>query len=162
MEFDIILKKYEIAADDEELQGAVVLVPEGTSLSEEALETIRHLRYYRNGREGMVLLSDRAGALAFAKGCTPEEMMEEAYHKACEVCGNMPDFDHFNMDDGCTLVSMQGSAFAFRPYPFYEGGTRDTSIVMQCVEARQELLEACDAMNVLAVVYNDADDYEEE
>ena len=31
---------------------AVVPVPEGTELSAEAIETIRHLRHYRDAREG--------------------------------------------------------------------------------------------------------------
>ena len=41
------------------LSDAAIFVPEGKTLSKEAVETIRQFRYYRNGKDGFVLLADR-------------------------------------------------------------------------------------------------------
>ena len=135
------------------LNGAVVLVPEGTALSETALTTIRHLRYYQNGNNVTMLLSDSAGVLMDADSL--EQLIDAAEDFAGEVCGSMPDFTPYSMDDGCSVVLMKKDAFGFRPHPL-----ADVGFPVGALEVRQDILDACNQFDVLAVVYNNGKDYE--
>lgn len=131
------------------LLNAAVLTPNGTNLSETALETIRRMRYYMNETDGVVLYSDCVGVMVHTGGI--DAMLEEAADCAGDVAGRMPDFSPYNMDDGGGLVCMQSSAFCFRPYGL--GGALGPAL-----EARQECLEACERQHPIAIVYNDAHD----
>jgi len=135
------------------LDGAVVLVPEGMELSDTALTTIRYLRYYQNGKNCTVLLADEVGITAEADALA--ELIEKAECSAAEVCGSMPDFSPYGMDDGGSLVLMQDSAFGFRTYPLATQG----GFPVGALEVRGDILEACEKSVILAVVYNNGNDF---
>lgn len=137
------------------LEDAVVLVPKGAELSESALTTIRHLRYYQNGHNVTLLLSDSAGVLLDPAGFA--DIIESAECVANAVCGNMPDFAPYPMDDGGSIVLMQEAAFGFRPYALANSG----GFPAGALEVRRDIMMACDEFRVLAVVYNNAADFEE-
>ena len=135
------------------LVGAAVLVPKGSQLSSDAIETIRHFRYYRNAQDAFVLFSDRV--VAFVDAGDFEEMVRKAKREADAVTGSMPDFTPYNMDDGCGMLHMNNAhVFAFRPCGI------DNGLLFPALEARQECLEACEKSEVVAVVYCDAGDCE--
>lgn len=134
------------------LIGAAILIPKGSELSDDAIETIRHFRYYRDAQEAFVLFSDRV--VAFVDADAIEEMIRMAECEANAVIGNMPDFTPLNMDDGCGLLQMNNAeVFAFRPYLI------DIGSPLPAIEARLECLEACEKSEMVAIVYCNADDY---
>ena len=135
-------------------EGAAIYIPEGTVLSDAAMETISHMHYYMNGKNGFVLLSDRTGIIVDAASIP--DMGDEAQNIADVVCGNMPDFSPYPMDDGCTLVTMQGNAVAFCPQSLFNGS--QLANMGAALAMRGELMEACDEFNLLAIVYNDKND----
>ena len=133
--------------------GAAVLVAKGAKLSEEAIETIRHLRYYQNAEGGFVLFSDRVVAIVDVGSI--DEMVDKARDEAGTVLGSMPDFAPYNMDDGCGLLHMlNANVYNFRPYEV------NTGSLFPAMELRQECLDACEKCEMIAIVYCDADDYE--
>ena len=105
------------------LVGAAVLIPKGYEQSDDAIETIRHFRYYRNAQDAFVLFSDRV--VAFVDADDAEEMVRKAKREAGVVTGSMPDFAPYNMDDGCEMLHMNNAhVFAFRPFGIDEGRWR--------------------------------------
>lgn len=133
------------------LVGAAVLIPKDAELSCDAIETIRHFRYYLSAQEAFVLFSDRVAAFVDADDI--EEMVRKAKREADAVTGSMPDFTPYNMDDGCGILHMNNAhVFAFRPFEI------DNGSLLSALEARQECLEACEKSEVVAVVYCDAAD----
>lgn len=135
-------------------EGAVIFAPDGTELSDEALETINHMHYYLNGNKGFVLLSNRTGIIVEA--ASVGDMGDEALRTAEEVCGSMPDFTPYPMDDGCTLVTMQGNAVAFCPRSLFVGD--QLAHIGAAIAMRNELIHFCGNFNVRALVYNDMND----
>lgn len=153
------LKKYEpdMAAEqrwlkkepNKSLAGTVVLVPAGTGLSRNAIETIRHVRFYVEARDGFVLFSDRV--FAFADDGSPDDMVERAQKEVNAVMSAMPDFEPLDMDDGCGLLHMSNAkVYAFRPYGF-------AGSFAKAVKARSECLEACEKGEIAAIVYSNAE-----
>lgn len=133
------------------LAGAAILIPKGSELSDDAIETIRHCRYYRNAQDAFVLFSDRV--VSFVEADTIEEMVRMAIREADDVTDNMPDFAPYSMDDHCGMLHMTNAhVFAFRPFGI------DNGSLVPALEARQECLEACERSEIVAVVYCDAND----
>lgn len=138
------------------LSDAVVLVPAGHQLSGTAINTIRHFRYYLNEEDGMVLLSDTI----VAKVDVGEigAMIQSAMDEASAVTGSMPDFAPYDMDDGCGMLHMcNANVFGFSEIGLTEDARGSLSFAL---EARQQCLAACEACEVVAVVYNDREDFE--
>jgi ribA/ribD-fused uncharacterized protein len=132
------------------LSDAAIFVPEGKTLSKEAVETIRQFRYYRNGKDGFVLLADRVAV--HVKAGRMETMARKAVTEAGKVMGNMPDFTPYDMDDDTGAVHMtHANVYGYRPFPVSES-FRDA------LAARQECLEACDRREIVAIVYCSAGD----
>ena len=144
--------------EDSEKEGTLafptVLFPENEELSDEAIETIGHLCYYMSGRGGLVLFSDRTGVLV--KAASAEDMIDAARECADEMLDCMPDFTPHDMNDDCGLLLMQGGVFGFRPYGLATAGFGAFS---QVLEVREECVEACRRKRIVAVVWNDEDDY---
>ena len=141
---------------DKALSDAVILKPVGHELSEEAINTIRHFRYYLNGEDGMVLLSNTV--IAKVETGTIGAMIEAAMEEASTVTGSMPDFAPYDMDDGCGMLHIcNANVFGFSEVGL-SVDSRGTLVF--ALEARSECLEACEACGIVAVVYNDRDDFE--
>ena len=137
------------------LSDAVVLIPAGHQLSEKAINTIRHFRYYINGKGGMVLLSDTVVAKVDVGKIGA--MIQSAMDEASAVTGSMPDFAPYDMDDGCGMLHMcNASVFGFREIGLTEDARGSLSFAL---EARSECMAACEACEVGAVVYNDREDF---
>ena len=139
---------------DKALTDAAILIPEDSELSEDAVETIRHMRYYRNGREAIALFSDYVGVMLDA--APVKDVIEAAESARCAVLGSMPDFTPYNMDDGCGLVMMTDAVFGFRPYGVASGYGLPTI----ALDVRQDILEASAEEKLIAIVYNSREDYE--
>lgn len=138
------------------LSDAVVLRPVGHELSEKAINTIRHFRYYLNGEDGMVLLSDTV--IAKVETDTIGSMIEAALEEASTVTGSMPDFAPYDMDDGCGMLHMcNANVFGFSESRLTEDARGSLTFAL---EARAECLAACEACEIVAVVYNDRADFE--
>lgn len=132
---------------NKDLRGALIVVPEGSELSDLSLETLRHFRYYTDVREGCVLLDERTVILTSVE--TLEEALEEAEEECGNVTGHMPDFSLLPADDGCTLLVMGDSTYTFRNCRIPEPNLKEGLIL------REECLNACDEGRVLAVVWFD-------
>ena len=125
------------------LAGASVMIPEGTELSETAVDTIRHVRFYTDAGSGFVLLSDRV--FAVTEGGDPEDMIRQAHGQATVVNYSMSDFTPFDMDDDCGLLQMDvAKVYAFRPF--------ELGSLPEMLLARAECLEACEKAEIVAVV----------
>lgn len=127
-----------------DLRGALILVPEGTELSDTALDTLRHFRYYTDVHGGGVLLGEQT--ILLVDGDSLEEMLEEAEREAGRVTGRMPDFSLLPADDGCTLLAMGECTFTFRDRVI------PSRSVMESMMLRTECLEACESCKPLAVI----------
>lgn len=136
------------------LSGAAILCPEGTTLTETALETIRYIRGYTRRRGGLVLLSDRVGVMTDA--VPPDEMLRTAREAAARAPENAGDFCFANMQDGGGIRLNSDLVFGFRPGPVFPPGG-GTSPVSEEVPA--DILRACEAGNVIAMVYHREADY---
>lgn len=138
------------------LSDAVVLRPVGHELSEEAINTIRHFRYYLNGEDGMVLLSNNV--IAKVETGMIGAMIEAAMEEASTVTGSMPDFAPYDMDDGCGMLHMcNANVFGFSESRLTEDARGS---LMFALEARGECLAACEDCEIVAVVYNNREDFE--
>lgn len=136
------------------LTEANIMIPEGSTLSNKAIETIRHMRYYLEGHGGSVLLSDQV--IVQVKTGDIEEMIQNAKDDAYRVAGRMPDFAPYTMDDGCGLLHMtQGNVYAFRPYEIISDDPGDLAKVLP---VRYDTLEACEECEIIAVVYYDSNE----
>lgn len=150
-ELDWIQEKPEKALVD-----AVVFRPVDQELSEEAINTIRHFRYYCGTKNGQVLLSDTV--IAKVNTGTVKAMIEDALHQADTVTGSMPDFTPYDMDDGCGILHMCNVyVAAFRRWGLSESASMSLYPVLA---VRQECLDACEACRIVAVVYNNREDFE--
>ncbi len=135
---------------NKDLRGALIAVPEGSELSDIALMTLRHFRYYTDVRGGGVLLGD--STLILTPSSNPESMLQRAEEEAGDVTGHMPDFQLLPADDGCTLLAMGESAFTFREVKI------DTVDVVAGLLLRNECLEACQRWEPLALVWFDGEE----
>ena len=137
------------------LSDALILVPKGTALTKKAIEAIRHYRYYRNARDGFVMLSDTVAV--FGKCGSVDTMLRMAEKEAWQATENMPDFQAHDMDDGCGLLFLSHAhVFAFRPF----GLSIDSMLSMElALSVRQECLDACMDNTPIAVVYCNEKDY---
>lgn len=140
----------------ESLSGAAILIPEGSGVTEQAMETIRHFRYYLEGQDGEVLFSDRVVALVDVGNV--DEMIEHARREASEVVSCAPDFKPYDMDDECGLLRMSNAkVYAFRNNCL---SPKSCGSLGPALEARGECLAACEDQRIVAVVYNDVADFE--
>lgn len=138
------------------LSDALVLIPVGHELSEEAINTIRHFRYYLNGEDGIVLLSNTV--IAKVETGTIGSMIEAAMEEASTVTGSMPDFAPYDMDDGCGMLHIcNADVFGFSESRLTEDARGSLTFAL---EARSECLAACEACEIVAVVYNDREDFD--
>ena len=147
-------REYEEQKPNASLCGAAVLIPEGNALSEDALGTIRHMRYYLNGKGGMALLADNVVALVNVGSV--EAMLKEARSQADTALSCMPDFNPYDMDDGCGLLHMiNARVYGFKPWRIHP----DTcGSLGPALEARQDCLDACEQGGIAALVYLDETD----
>ena len=145
MKEEMALAKHETPNKD--LRGALIVVPEGSELSDLSLETLRHFRYYTDVRGGCVLMDERTVILTGAGSL--EEMLEEAEEECGNVTGHMPDFTLLPADDGCTLLFMGDCTYTFRN-EVIPGG-----MVGLALSLRVECLSACEECEPLAVVWFD-------
>ena len=136
-----------------DLRGALIAVPEGGELTDIALETLRHFRYYMERTGGCVLLGDSTVILTKPAGL--EEMLEQAEDEAGDVTGHMPDFELLPTDDGCTLLAMGERTFTFREVKI------PGNDVLAGLLLRNECLEACERLEPLAAVWFDGNEGEE-
>lgn len=136
------------------LTEAGIMIPEGSTLSKSAIETIRHMRYYLEGRGGGVLLSNRVFVDVEINDIN--EMIRSAEKAAVTVVGSMPDFAPYTMDDGCGLLHMtKSSVFAFSPHEIISDDPRD---IAKALKVRWNTLKACEKCQVIAVVYHNANE----
>lgn len=140
---EMALKMHETPNKD--LRGALIMVPEGSELSDLSLETLRHFRYYTDVRGSCVLMDERTVILT--RGKTLEEVLEEAEEEAGNVMGRMPDFSILPADDGCSLLAMGDCTYTFRGERLPENDLK-TGLIL-----RAECMAACDECQPLAAVW---------
>lgn len=133
-----------------DLRGALIAVPEGGELTDIALETLRHFRYYMERTGGCVLLGDSTVILTKPAGL--EEMLEQAEDEAGKETGHMPDFKLLPADDGCTLLAMGERTFTFREVKILGND------VLAGLLMRNECLDACLRLEPLAAVWFDGEE----
>ena len=135
------------------LNGTAIFLREGKALSATAKDTLRHLCRYQSREGAAVLLSGRTFMPA-DEPLPPLRLLELAEREADRVSGSMPDFSVYDMDDGCGLLQMQG-IFALSP----NGLLREASgSLLPALNLRSECRSACDAAEILALVYFRAED----
>ena len=146
--------------DDDELLSAAIYCPKGSAtLSETALGTLRHIHFYLDGAGAVALLSDTVGVQMYAAPLP--ELMEKVRRYAGLVLASPSDYDPCTMDDDCGMLYMQYAVFCFRPFALGpESPLSPEERQSKALQARDDCVEACRRGEILAIVYNDAQDAE--
>ena len=139
------------------LAGAVIFLREGEKLTATAEETLRHHRYYNEGTGTAVLLSSRTAVL-IDQARSPAVLLDEARSQAFDAADSPPDFQLYDMDDGCGLLYLRGTKgiYAFSPTPL--NGETPFPRRDNVLPRRASALRACERREPLAVVYFNAGD----
>lgn len=119
--------------------------------------TLNGARYMSNDNVCAALLTDRVVAFGLRQEKTREEMEKSVERMADEILGHHPDFEYLPLDNDAGVIMMSTAPFArwITPEEIQESGGKPSFAEMFAY--RQEILEACEDPEIIAVYYLEED-----
>ena len=123
------------------------------NLNETEEKTIKHFRYYFDGKKCFALIGDYVVVeLSNENSGNLEKLEQEALDNMSHLLNTPPDFTTYVMDDSYGLLAMDYGIYAVSPEQLSEEETASGQVtIAAALDIRSLCLSACEAGKIIAI-----------